>query len=664
MTLLAIRLGLLWAVVAINILGGALLFKRFFPRESPWFGFVIPELALLVVLNFLEYIIALPSLLLLAPIGTLGSLWLILHPRTKWRGVILPAAIFLSVFTFALGLRALIPDISVSRDGLCDIGIVSSFCLGDKLPPIDSWLPYYRDAYYYAFIEYAGSVVIRILGVDVGTGYNISVALVEANICFAGAAAAWRLSRGKVWVTVAMAFLIQAAATGSSAFLWLTSKPVDALGTINPYHVLEQNIYLQAWLRQIDPYAQPDLMVPGSWSWLGGFHATTGGQYLVLLSFWCLVEMSTRKRSNWPWIAGAVLPFMGIITSTWIVPMLALMFVAALDIAFFRRWRPRSLRIVIMGTAAGVIGLMPSVTSFLTTNLYPPAMGPTVGDDHTQLNLFLLQWWPIYLPWIILCFVWLRLPPSVKFAHLLLPAMLLWVEYYNIGFRNDMTGKYLGNIFGVGLVAFFPIIASRKGIPFRIMTGILLLSGLLSYCHWGQDTWLRIQNDDVLHIEGAGLLRRDGRKVKLFQVVQQMHKQVLIFGESNWAYCDCPLIGALTKNLCYVTWTSSNHSGDNYGEAGRREKEVNDLLTGKVADPLTFLRAHEIAGVVIWPDDNIADDVLAQLKKQLAPTYEYMDFRDSDPPNAGIFVYRPELDPTEKGASPWTGVKAAATKAK
>ncbi len=57
------------------------------------------------------------------------------------------------------------------------------------------------------------------------------------------------------------------------------------------------------------------------------------------------------------------------------------------------------------------------------------------------------------------------------------------------------------------------------------------------------------------------------------------------------------------------------------GETDVRTKLNNDFYLGKCPDPLGFLTANNIEAVLIWPDDKISDDLVAQLKKQLAPTY-------------------------------------------
>ena len=67
----------------------------------------------------------------------------------------------------------------------------------------------------------------------------------------------------------------------------------------------------------------------------------------------------------------------------------------------------------------------------------------------------------------------------------------------------------------------------------------------------------------------------------------------------------------------------------------------NDFYAGKMADPLGFLNANNIAGVIIWPGDKIPDDVIASLKTALAPTYQYVDVRQNNWNNAGVFLRVP-----------------------
>jgi hypothetical protein len=79
--------------------------------------------------------------------------------------------------------------------------------------------------------------------------------------------------------------------------------------------------------------------------------------------------------------------------------------------------------------------------------------------------------------------------------------------------------------------------------------------------------------------------------------------------------------------------------------------DVRDFYDGKCANPLLFLRTHDIAAVVISPEDQVSTDVVDTLKKKLSPYYEYIDCRDDDDSNpgkklgdnAGVFFFHPEM---------------------
>ena len=57
--MLLLRALLLWALVSVHVVGGAMLFRRLFAGESAWFGFIVPALAFCLGLNFIEHFVAL-----------------------------------------------------------------------------------------------------------------------------------------------------------------------------------------------------------------------------------------------------------------------------------------------------------------------------------------------------------------------------------------------------------------------------------------------------------------------------------------------------------------------------------------------------------------------------------------------------------------------------
>ena len=652
--LLLVRACLLWGLISMHVVGGGVLFHRLFPRESPWFGFIVPALTLVLVLNFVEHTVALSFLSWALPFTSLGAVWLMMDRRTNWRLLRLPTGIFLGSFVFTLLLRALKPDISQVRDGILDLHLIANDCMGGTLPATSTWLPPVKLTGYYAFPHYGASVLIRLFGLDLGTGYNISVALLSAFILFLSAAVAWRLSGQRRWVTILMPVLTACATTGSTAYLSLAIKnlnPEDMASLFNRMDDPDVHIGLWHWLNPVTLYNRRELLVPGSWAWLGCFHSTSNGQFLTLLSTYALVELFRRRRNDWPWIVLASVPLITLVSSSWCVPLVGLFFLAGMVWAFSAGIAPGRPRLVAMGVAGVVVCLTPMLLYFLRAPM--PGQGATVGEEHTQLMEFLIQWWPIYLPWFALIFIWRELSPAVRIVHIVLPLGLIATELYTFGARFDMTGKCWGFLFAAAWVTFLPVLLCRSGYLYRGVMGLILISSAVSFIFWGNYYDRTVWTEDILQLEGMGPLRTDHKKAKLMNALSAFNHKIIVTGKSGWSGNTSPLLANLTSNSDYVTW-SFDCDIDVYrntqGEAFKREQVINQMYDGQSDDPLPYLRAHDIAALVIWPDDNITDAAIDRLKQQLAPDYVYTDFRNGDtpdPPNVGIFLYQPNL-----GSSP------------
>ena len=303
---------LLWLILSAHVVGGAVVFRRLFPRESPWFGFIVPALALVMGLNFIEHFVALPSLLWLMPITLLGLIAMISRGGFSWEGLALPTTAFLLAFAFTFGVRCMSPDISTGSDGMYDLNMVLDYCQGQKVPPTDGWLPPLDLKLYYSFQQYAASVVKRLLNVDVGTACNASHALLSAFTAFCGAAVAFRASGGRGWIALTAVLLVEAAFTGSSAFLNLflpanqTYFVANNLGGSldNP----NRGDNLLWWLVGLGSHHQRlELQVSGYWTWRDEYHANSAGHFLTLFAGFSVLELLRLERANWPWICAALI---------------------------------------------------------------------------------------------------------------------------------------------------------------------------------------------------------------------------------------------------------------------------------------------------------------------------------------------------------------------
>ena len=490
-----------------------------------------------------------------------------------------------------------------SSDGLADLNLIANFCKGETLPPTDGWMPPFKLEYYYTFQHYAASVVVRLLGVDVGTGDNLAHALLCAFIPFVASAVAWRMTQ-RTWITALMPLLILSAATGSSAYLLMTEHDPTPWIMSNLTGGLEHPDNNPIWkLLAAAPYRERlELQVPGFWTWRDEYHPNAGGHLLALCAVWMIVELVRKERTDWPWIGAVLLPFLAIVTSTWALPITGLLCGGGLAAAWWTKLRPANATFTWSAIIVALVGIWPTLMPLFSSPYSPPVMW-NHREWRTPLVEFLIQWWPVIILWAALLPGWRKLPPPVKWAHAVVPLMLLGIECINIeDGRYNTIEKMWGYTFGVGLVAFFPAVAARRGIVPRLAVGLVVLSSVIALVGWlrGSFRWSDF-GKEAFHLEGNGILRLDPQRAQLLQELSQLHNATILTGKVIWDYNDSPALATFSGNRAYIAWTWSEFHYGHGGESDLREKQVNDFYAGKVDDPLAFLEGHGIAAVVIWP---------------------------------------------------------------
>ena len=650
---------LVWALVSLHIVGGAFLFRRLFPRESVWLGFLVPSIVVVLVCNFLEHHVALSVLPSLLPVTTMASIASIAAPKIPWRVMRLPTFLFLGVFAFTLFLRMMRPNLTDSRDGVPDVGLIANFLFGQKLPVESTWLPPVKMLHYYYLEQYGASVLIRLMGIDIGTGFNVCAALLSAFTFFLIGGVAWLLSRGKIRIVLMMLVLTACATTGDAGYLWLTVKNMDQEAVINPNLLLGDPALHGNWflshLSRVAYWDAHELMPPAYGAWMGCLHSAQTGQLFICLAILSLIELLRRRRTNWPWITLAIMPVLTVVTCTWVVLMLVFLIAAAVLLSWKRNTVPQNWAMVVMLSIGLSTLLEPMLTYFFVWN--PPASFAWVTKLHTQPAEFFMQWWPVYLPGIALLFVWKRLHPVTRIVLLMTPIAFAAVEMINYGERVDATAKTWGAIYAAAWITFLPEIAQQRAWPFRVILGLVVMGSVLSFCFWSTFFWRMTSADDFAQLDGRGRLRTDPAKARILEICSHLDNQVIIPGKPAWAYSESALLPLLCHNRAYVAWThicdTILYTNGNL-EADRRGIEVGQLYAGKNADPLMYLRQRNIAALVIYPDDNMDPAIVEQLKQKLGPYYTYEDATDRTKeeilkgvslqrPCAGVFLYHPEI---------------------
>jgi hypothetical protein len=648
------------------MVGAALAFHRFFPQESAWYGFIVPPLGLVILLNFIEHFIALPNLLILWPAFGGLLLWLVVTSKVSHREVLLPAVVFLATFAFTFGIRCLQPDIIPSSDGLADLTKINNFCQGDTLPPTDTWLPPYKFEWYYAMQHYAASIIKRMFDLKIGVAYNLAHALLSSLTCVAGAAAAWRISGGRTWITLAVPFLIESAMTGSSAIINLTMwNPAPSLwyadnlsggvidyenakGTAHPMTGL-----LWSFLDQTKVYDQSgalhherlELQVPGFWTWRDEYHANSSGHFLTLLGVFSIAEIAAARRAIWPWVMAALIPIFAVVASTWAWPITLLTCGGMIAIGLVIGRRPAHPGLTILIFFTGLLLLWPALYN-VTSSPEVPAIVWTQPWEGAPWREFLVQWWPIIFLWLYGCFYIREISPAIRWVLIVIPLTLIGVEWICVEGRYNTVEKMWGYAYGIGLIALFPIVASRANIACRLLTLVLLTSAMLSMFGWlrNASNWMPWGpwHDAEFQLEGNHYLMVDDQKRRILQTLTQVKHATFLTGKSiDFNYYESPAVAVFTENRSYSTWTYFESVANYADEAYRREKQNNDFYSGAMTNHLQFLQQQNITGVIIWPDNDIPNDYLTALTTELAPSYEYIDCKGNGDKNAGVFMLRP-----------------------
>jgi hypothetical protein len=482
------------------------------------------------------------------------------------------------------------------------------------------------------------------LGTDIGTGFNLSSALVSAFDCFIAAAVAWRISRQNIWITLLAPVLMEGASTGATAYLWFTEPALNPNEADDIFSGLDNSDNHSSLLKLIHDHCRYEVVPPGAWSWIGSFHSTTVGLFLVLFFVWSLTEILRRKVTNWPWICLGTIPLMTTVSSTWALPFEVLLFLCSMGQICCYGFFPRNFRLVLLAWGMATALMLPTITEYLTGS-FVASFDWTGADCRIRLAEFLILWWPIYLPFLALLFAWKKLPPAVKTVLIALPTAYWGMDHITVANRYDWVGKFGSYIYSTGWVVLLPALYVRRAIVFRLLLVLLVASSLFSFWAWAGFFYRTDDWGDILRLEGTGSYRWDPVLSTLLANLSRVHGKTILTGKTEGG--ESPVLAAFTGNRIFVTWWSDTDAIKVGSPAPHIAKqagqEVNDFYDGKCENPLLFLRTHDISAVVIFPEDTVRTSVIVSLKRNLAPYYEYVDCRGSDGPNAGIFFYHPEL---------------------
>jgi hypothetical protein len=650
--MLILRALFLEFLLCFHVIGAAVLFRRLYPKESPWICFLVPPLALVTVLNFLEHYIPMQNLGWLLPLILGGLFWAMVKPGYSWEGLRFPAILFVVIFTFVFLLKCLSPTIPNFTEGIFNMTRILNYTLSTTLPPKDCWLPPYDYGAYYTFQHYGASLLKRLFSVDLGTSYNVSHAFLLAWLCLAGVGVGHTIS-GKKWIPLVMSVVLLAGSTGIVPFLiFFSHHGADYEMCTSPndcWDDKDKNPF--ASFAAHDP-AHPVLkLLPPTYTlYYSEYHSNLGGAFIVIMTVLACAQIFLVARSNWPWICLVAAPGLAVISSVWFFPIALLLSVGALITALIAGRRPADWRFACIGSGVALVCIWPAFYS-LTNNTTPMNLYWTESQFHTPIWMFLVQWWPIWLPWLLLTCIWPKLDLFGRYMHAAIPVLLILEETFYIGSRSLTVEKMWGGIYGAALVSILPLLFMQRHFLFRSVSVFIILIFTLCFGTWMNIRYGELEPPVFFRLQGDAIVQGDHQSKRLLQVLKRLHGVIVLPGKSYWDYNAAPAVIAFSENFCWVAYTFQEENIGHGDEAKYRNDLNNAFYDGKMANPLPFLRANNIGAVLIWQEDNISDDQLQKFQQQIGSDYYYVNCKVDQPNNAGVFI-RQSAVRTSSGAPP------------
>lgn len=580
-----------------------------------WLARILTPVAASLLFFFVEHFVGLGRLPGLGIAATLAAAYLLYRKRSRLDPDRDFEYGYLAVFAYTFLWRFAYPDLhGDNSERLMNLSFILNYSRGDRLPPIDSWLPPAPFSMYYALQHYAAALLGRVLAVEPGVAYHLAFATLlgltgGASLVF------FRhfLERPwQKWLAMAALFLGGTGASLAVHFLVRNVLIADSMTFIG-FTLSHRRIdsKLGEWLLQVSNVArdlplQLPLHTPAFLIQLGDYHAPVSSMFLLAASLACMVLLEKQKSSPAAAFLGGTVPLTAA-CNAWLLPMQAPLVAAWL---VYRRWRAQSLelRAVILGALIPTLLLLPFVTPFLrSTTGSGMSLKLVPADAHTPLLLGLIQWLPLLL---LLIAQLLRKdsPPLARAATLFFGVCFLLVEfvyaddhYLKNWERFNSVLKWWSWIWmGLLMTATAGALGSRSK-PLRA----LALAGLLlplTYVYDLARYFIQTPKPTIGRINGAGALELDAVYQPALAHLRNRPKGTVLQLVESDAYTLAPSLAMLAGHNAYIGWPEHERVWRGaLPEILQRETEARQFYLGVLPNPAQWAQAHNLTDIFWLP---------------------------------------------------------------
>lgn len=563
---------------------------------------------------------------------------------------------FHAAFGYALAWRYSFPDIYASSEKITDLTFVANYMHGDRLPPVDRWLPPYPFDMYYSLQHYGAALLGRLLHAPPGAAYNLAFCVLVAAVATAGAGTAWLLVRRRGPAMLLAAGLLFGG-TGVAPIIRLVNAHPPLYGStrfIGRYLAPESaTLPFGKWLLHADHSSgQATLDLPVElFSYLvalGDYHPPLGGYLLLMLGLLSIAWIETtqvpdRSRTAAHVILAATVP-LSVACNTWDSPLQALLVGAYLIWRTLSR-QPVDWRASAAGGVAATLLISPFLVRFVpqASHLHN-ALRLVPAGLHTPPVAGLFVFYPLLAVLALNLMCGERTKLSWFFCALWI-ALLAASEFL---FVDDLyTGKF--ERFNTALKWWAWIYSGAI-----LTVGAMNLRSRSRVCRWGTSAVLVLisafavelgghlvlgRSPHAGQLDGSALLREDSTQRAILAFLQRQPPGIVLQRLPEYAYITAPSLAIFSGQTALLGWTGhENNWRGNPPAVNRRADEVAAFYAGDLPDAARWLEQNHVRFVLWLEDENrLPAGTFEKIDLQIRPRYAWNDYSAASGSRAGFW---------------------------
>lgn len=662
-----IHIAAILALLLLNLAGMTLIMHRWIPTFALARSAGI--LLLCLILFFIEHFIGLGRLDWVWPATSIASLIVLFRERAAlaasrfWWA----EGVFYAAFLYVFAWKFAFPSIYPSSERVTDLYFIANYLDGSTLPPLDHWYPPHVFNVYYAFQHYAAALMGRIFGLDPGTTYNFSFALLLAL----PATLAWEFAGYHIKNIPARILLLLVLMTGGTGISPLAHLIYRSDGAAPASDASEKVVASQRFIGVLDknvntelgkalfpalkpeqkpaPEFEPRELQMESYGYqifLGDYHPPLGSYFLLLLALTLIaaIEAQAVGRIGQALLAATV-PVV-LVTNSWVFPLQGLLVLSWIG---YRYWlkNPPDWVWVFGGGLLALALLYPFLSGF-AVNAPGASIRMTAATDHTPLNQFIGQHWPLLLLIALGLFAGgsrkLSVAMAVMFGLLLLMSEVLYVDDITGGKyeRANTTMKWWGWIWCGGIASLGALCLGSASRAVRWTAALTLL--LVSVYAYDLGRYFIVTGkDDLGRLSGHHWMTQDPSNKALINYLRNAPYGIVLENEYGNAYTNTSLYGLFTGKPVLLGWPIHllTWRGD-VPDVWALNAQIQKFYTGDFSGSLEWLLLNDVQ-YVVWSgaENDKNPQAFAKIQQQISSRYAWKEFYAADEYRVGLWVRAP-----------------------